>query len=47
MTGQGLSTNIVEASLDAYLVATNKLRAVEVGDAGAVIRSPRRGEELP
>jgi len=47
VTGQGLSTNIVEASLDAYLGATNKLRAMELGEAGAVIPSPRRGEQLP
>ncbi len=47
VSGQGLSTNIVEASLDAYLVATNKLRAIELGESGAVIPPPRRGEELP
>jgi 2-isopropylmalate synthase len=33
VTGHGLSTNIVEASLEAYLVATNKLHAIELGDS--------------
>jgi 2-isopropylmalate synthase len=46
VTGHGLSTNIVEASLSAYLVATNKLRAAEAGELVGVI-SPARGKELP
>jgi 2-isopropylmalate synthase len=30
VTGHGLSTNIIEASLEAYLVATNKLHGAEI-----------------
>jgi 2-isopropylmalate synthase len=47
VTGHGLSTNIVEASLEAYLVATNKLHAIELGDESAVIPAPLPGEQLP
>ncbi len=46
VTGQGLSTNIIEASLEAYLVAANKLRAAETASAGAVTVVPT-GEDLP
>jgi 2-isopropylmalate synthase len=31
VTGHGLSTNIIEASLEAYLVAINKLHGAEIG----------------
>ena len=47
VTGHGLSTNIVEASLEAYLVATNKLHALELGDSSSVIPAPHADEELP
>jgi 2-isopropylmalate synthase len=47
VTGHGLSTNIVEASLEAYLVATNKLHAIELGDSSSVIPAPPADEELP
>ena len=47
VTGHGLSTNIVEASLEAYLVATNKLHAIELGDESAVIPAPPADAELP
>jgi 2-isopropylmalate synthase len=47
VTGHGLSTNIVEASLSAYLVATNKLRAAEVGELTGAIPPVGRSEDLP
>jgi 2-isopropylmalate synthase len=47
VTGHGLSTNIVEASLSAYLVATNKLRATEAGELTAPIPPVVRAVELP
>jgi hypothetical protein len=30
VSGHGLSTNIIEASLDGYLVAVNKLHGAEI-----------------
>ncbi len=45
VTGHGLSTNIIEASLEAYLLAANKLRAAE--EAGTVIPMRRPAERLP
>jgi 2-isopropylmalate synthase len=45
VSGHGLSTNIIEASLDAYLVAVNKLRGAEVGPASAFVG--QRTTELP
>ena len=47
VTGHGLSTNIVEASLEAYLIATNKLHAMELGDTTSVIPAPSVDQELP
>ena len=38
--GHGLSTNVVEASLRAYLAAVNKLLAAERGVAGGALISP-------
>jgi 2-isopropylmalate synthase len=35
VSGHGLSTNIIEASIDAYLVAVNKLHGAEIGPASA------------
>ena len=50
VSGHGLSTNIIEASIEAYLVAVNKLHGAEIGPAspayvalahdGAPLRSP-------
>ena len=40
MTGHGLSTNIIEASLEAYVVAANKLRAAERGEAALPVLRP-------
>jgi 2-isopropylmalate synthase len=45
VTGHGLSTNIIEASLEAYIVAANKLRAAERD--GMIVPSRRAAEPLP
>ncbi len=45
VTGHGLSTNIIEASLEAYVLAANKLRAAERD--GTVIAMRRPAERLP
>lgn len=45
VTGHGLSTNIIEASLEAYIVAANKLRVAERD--GTVIPMRRPAERLP
>ena len=45
VTGHGLSTNIIEASLEAYILAANKLRAAERD--GTVIPMRRSVEQLP
>jgi 2-isopropylmalate synthase len=46
VTGQGLSTNIIEASLEAYLVALEKL--LEAADeASARVPGPAAAETLP
>ena len=34
MSGHGLSTNIIEASLEAYLVAANKLHGLDINGIG-------------
>jgi 2-isopropylmalate synthase len=47
VTGHGLSTNIIEASLEAYLVALNKLHGASIGGAAAAYVSPRTAEDLP
>lgn len=47
VTGHGLSTNIIEASLEAYLVALNKLHGARIEGASAAFVSPRTVEELP
>ena len=44
-TGHGLSTNIIEASLEAYVLAANKLRAAELD--GTIIPLRRAAERLP
>jgi len=45
VTGHGLSTNIIEASLEAYVLAANKLRAAELD--GSALASLRPAERLP
>jgi 2-isopropylmalate synthase len=47
VTGHGLSTNIIEASLDAYIVAVNKLHGAEINGVSVAFVSPREGERLP
>jgi 2-isopropylmalate synthase len=47
VTGHGLSTNIIEASLEAYLVATNKLHGAEIAGASGAFVSQRSIEEMP
>jgi 2-isopropylmalate synthase len=44
VSGHGLSTNIIEASLEAYLVAANKLRGAELGPASSAYVAPRTAE---
>ncbi|MBF6606609.1 MAG: 2-isopropylmalate synthase [Chloroflexi bacterium] len=47
VTGHGLSTNIIEASLDAYLVAINKLHGAEIPSVSSAFVAPATAEELP
>jgi len=47
VSGHGLSTNIIEASLDAYLVAVNKLHGAGLGPAAAAFAGRRTTAELP
>ena len=47
VSGHGLSTNIIEASLDAYLVATNKLHGAEINGVDVAFANLRAGEGLP
>jgi hypothetical protein len=44
VSGHGLSTNIIEASLEAYLVAANKLHGAEINGVDAAFAA-RHGEE--
>ena len=47
VSGHGLSTNIIEASLEAYLVAVNKLHGAEINGVDPAFASRRTAEELP
>ncbi len=47
VSGHGLSTNIIEASVEAYLVAVNKLHGAEIGPASPAFVAQRTAEELP
>jgi 2-isopropylmalate synthase len=47
VSGHGLSTNIIEASLEAYLVGVNKLRGAEIGPASPAFVAQRTAEQLP
>ena len=47
VTGHGLSTNIIEASLEAYLVAVNKLHGAEINGVSVAFVAPRLEEGLP
>jgi len=46
VSGHGLSTNIIEASLDAYLVAVNKLHGAEINGAAVAFVAPRQQEGM-
>jgi 2-isopropylmalate synthase len=46
VSGHGLSTNIIEASLDAYLVAINKLHGAEINGVAAAFAAPRQQEGM-
>jgi 2-isopropylmalate synthase len=47
VSGHGLSTNIIEASLEAYLVAINKLHGAEIGSVGSAFVGRAGAEDLP
>ena len=47
VTGHGLSTNIIEASLEAYLVAANKLHGAEINGVAVAFVGRRTAEDLP
>jgi 2-isopropylmalate synthase len=47
VSGHGLSTNIIEASIEAYLVAANKLHGAEINGVAVAFVAPRSVEELP
>ena len=47
VTGHGLSTNIIEASLEAYVVAVNKLHGAEINGVSVAFASPRSGRIDP
>jgi hypothetical protein len=46
VSGHGLSTNIIEASLDGYLVAVNKLHGAEINGLDVAFTGRRAAEEL-
>jgi 2-isopropylmalate synthase len=45
VSGHGLSTNIIEASLDAYLAAVNKLHGAEINGVSVAFVAPRVVEQ--
>jgi 2-isopropylmalate synthase len=47
VSGHGLSTNIIEASLEAYLVGVNKLHGAEINGVAVAFVGRRTAEELP
>jgi 2-isopropylmalate synthase len=47
VSGHGLSTNIIEASLDAYLAAVNRLHGAEINGVSVAFVAPRVAEDLP
>ncbi|TMD29089.1 MAG: hypothetical protein E6I94_07325, partial [Chloroflexi bacterium] len=47
VSGHGLSTNIIEASLEAYLVAINKLHGAEIDSVSSAFVAPTGAEDLP
>jgi 2-isopropylmalate synthase len=47
VSGHGLSTNIIEASLEAYLVAINKLHGANIGSVGSAFVGRAAAEDMP
>jgi 2-isopropylmalate synthase len=47
VSGHGLSTNIIEASLDGYLAAVNKLHGAEINGVDVAFVGQRAADELP
>ena len=47
VTGHGLSTNIIEASIEGYLGAVNKLHGAEINGVVVAFVGRRTAEELP
>jgi 2-isopropylmalate synthase len=47
VTGHGLSTNIIEASVEAYLVAVNKLHGAELASVQGAFVAPSSREKMP
>jgi 2-isopropylmalate synthase len=47
VSGHGLSTNIIEASVEAYLVAVNKLHGAEINGVDAAFVTRTQAEDLP
>ncbi|MBM4409420.1 MAG: 2-isopropylmalate synthase [Chloroflexi bacterium] len=47
VSGHGLSTNIIEASLEAYLVAVNKLHGAQIETVQGAFVAPSASEKLP
>ncbi len=45
VSGHGLSTNIIEASLEAYVVGVNKLHGAEINGVSVAFVAPRVVEE--
>jgi 2-isopropylmalate synthase len=47
VSGHGLSTNIIEASIEGYLVAVNKLHGAEINGVDVAFVGRRTAQELP
>jgi len=47
VSGHGLATNIIEASLEAYLVAINKLHGATIGSVGSAFVGRSAAEDMP
>jgi hypothetical protein len=47
VSGHGLSTNIIEASIEAYLVGVNKLHGAEINGLDVAFVGRRSAPDLP
>ena len=47
VSGHGLSTNIIEASLEAYVVSVNKLHGAEINGVDVAFATQHSSERLP